>query len=88
MTSWYERNREKAIQNAKTWRLNNLDRFRALNRAAKQRKREGKRQKSSLADAKPFRYLPLAPEGYDPLCGFTIEQWCNAHQVPFDPEKW
>lgn len=84
MSTWYERNREIAIQRAKDWRLNNLDRFRELNRQSKRRKRaQAKAQRYT-----PTNIYPLAPEGYDPAIDGDLSEWCLMHNIPNDPSKW
>lgn len=88
MTSWYERNREKAIANAKTWRLNNLERFQALNRASKARKRATVASVRRANRFQPVDLRPVAPEGYDPAMGVSVQQWCINNHVPFDRNKW
>jgi hypothetical protein len=88
MSSWYERNREKAIENAKQWRLNNLERFRLINREAKRRKRAGKAVEKAQIQLIPARNLPFAPEGYDPKLHGDLKQWCLARNIPFDPAFW
>ena len=86
MNSWYERNREKAIENAKTWRLNNLERFRELNRGSKRRRRAEKRR---LTYQMSPNFLPLAPEGWEgeEVSG-TIEDFCRRRGIPNDPRQW
>jgi len=88
MSTWYARNRAKAIENAKTWRLNNLDRYRAIQREAKRRKRAVLKAETAVTTSKIIDLLPLAPEGYDPYCDGPIEDWCRRKGIPNDPRFW
>lgn len=84
MTSWYERNREKAINDAKQWRLNNLERFRATQSAWKRRKTAQKRSNKRnilTSGVVAFIYAP----GFDPGCGIPYPDWCARYKI--DPKK-
>lgn len=87
--TWYERNREKALANAKAWRINNLERYRALQRAHVKRKRVKKevvRVETARATAHLYPYAPEGWEGYD-ISG-SIEDYCRMRGIPNDPKCW
>ena len=86
---WYYKNREKAIENAKKWRLAHPERYRAIQKAAKQRKRKAQKVEQVVKWwENPAPALPLAPEGYDPICGETIDEWCLQRGLSRDPRDW
>lgn len=84
MSAWYERNREKAINDAKQWRLNNLDRYRASQNAWRKAQRASKRtEKLNLSLKQVVLFVP-AP-GYDrKTCG-DYGNWCSRYGI--DPKK-
>lgn len=87
--TWYEKNREKTLERAKVWRINNLERYRALQKAAKRRKRLSKQAvRVETARATAYSY-PYAPEGWEgqEISG-TIEDYCRMRGIPNDPKCW
>ena len=84
---WYQSNREKAIEQARKWRLEHPERYRELQKAAKRRKRQ---QLSPKTAPQPIPVLPVgsafvpAP-GFDPRIHGVYEHFCLRHGI--DPTK-
>lgn len=81
---WYQRNKAKANEQARLWRLNNLERFRAMQRAYKQRKHK------PLAAPAPVELAPTAgiwvpAPGYDAYVHGDYGNWCLARGL--DPTR-